>query len=83
MGTTTTKVKTYITWDEAKAACGSPETVVGGTLLPDGTPVYFTVAFDATDDEVRDLGFQIRENRLLSDSERVLIAITDMVKRNA
>jgi len=78
----TTAVKTYVTRAEADTAKTDGE-VICATLLPDGTPVYFTVALDATEDEVRDLSFQIREDRKLNDSERVLIAIAELVQRRA
>lgn len=77
-----TAVKTYASREAVDEALPDGHTVCA-TLLPDSTPVYFTVALDATEDEVRDTAFQIREQRKLSDSERVLIAITKMVQQNA
>lgn len=76
----TTAVKTYDSRESVDAALQDGQSVCA-TVLSDGTPVYFTVAFDATEDEVRDTAFQVREQRLLTDSERVLIELASMMNR--
>ena len=50
-----------------------------GTMSGD-KPVYFAMAKDATDDEIREKAFEIREGRKMSKVERSLLSIAERAK---
>ena len=50
-----------------------------GTMSGD-KPVYFAMAKDATDHEIREKAFEIREGRKMSKVERSLLSIAERAK---
>ena len=51
----------YTDWDEALAACGEHEQICG-TYRGD-EPVYFVMPRDASDTEIRDRAFEVKNGR--------------------
>jgi hypothetical protein len=67
---------TFTTFAEAEAACGADDTVCG-TVLSDGTPVYFVMPKNVTSAELRDRAFQVRHGRSPSATEVQLASLMD------
>jgi hypothetical protein len=57
-------------WDEIEAHARELDLRICGTLRHDGTPTYFAVDPDKTDEEIEDLAFEIREGRPKTAYER-------------
>ncbi len=48
--------------------------------LVDDKPVYFAMSVEATDEEVRQRAFEIREGREMSTTERTMLRIAEKAK---
>ena len=57
--------------------------MVCGTLLVDGAPVYFLMEADDADDAVRDRAFLVRNDREMSQVERMLLDWAQRGQANA
>lgn len=65
----------YEDFDEAQAAAQDQDRIVCGTLTHEGEPRYYLMAPDASDEAIRDRGFEIREGRPPSRYEHWLLEV--------
>lgn len=59
-------------FQKARTEAGEGE-IVCGTLAEDGTPLYFTMAADASEEELAAEAFQLRHGRPMSSMERTFL----------
>ena len=64
-------LRTYTDFAEAKALAEQTEKRVGGTFREDGTPVYFLHDPDLSDDEGRELGFELGKDVIVDVTAKV------------
>ena len=69
-------VQTFSDYRDAQAAAADAQMGVGGALKG-RDPVYFLYPLDADDDTIRDLAFEARSGRPMSDGERRLWAVVN------
>lgn len=56
-----------------KEAVADDTLMVCGVITDNGTPAYFTMPKTATDGDVRDKAFEVRNGRPMSKAERTLV----------
>jgi hypothetical protein len=63
----------YVVFEDAQAAADEDSTVCG-TLLKSGEPAYFVMPKSASDEQVRDAAFRVREGRDIGSYELALLS---------
>ena len=64
----------------AKQAASAGGEVVCATVMADGQPRYFTVPVGATEEQIRDRAFEIRNGRQIMPVERRLTTLADQLR---
>ena len=75
-------MKTFTQFDDATDAKAEGE-MVCGTLLKTGEPVYFVMPSAASDEQIRNASFEIREGREWTTYEEMLLGTAKRLREDA